>query len=96
LSRALAAGVAGAVIGLILGSAQWLVLRRQVRSAGWWIVVNWLGWMTSLGVAAGIVDLVGVLGSLLVVGVVSGAATGRLLAQFISSDAAHSRPASAR
>jgi hypothetical protein len=90
LSRALAAAVAGACVGLVLGGAQWLVLRRHVQSALWWIVVSWLGWMTSLSVGAGMVDLVGVLGSLLVVGVVSGVAMGWLLAQFVSGHAAPS------
>jgi len=29
---------AGAVLGVVVGLAQWLVLRRHVRTAGWWIV----------------------------------------------------------
>jgi len=34
----------GAMCGLILGVAQWLVLRRRARSAGWWIPANILSW----------------------------------------------------
>lgn len=36
--------VAGALCGLILGAAQWLVFRRQVQHAGWWVVANTIGW----------------------------------------------------
>jgi hypothetical protein len=32
------------LIGLALGGAQWLLLRRRVAGAGWWIVANLLGW----------------------------------------------------
>ncbi len=31
-------------IGLIIGFTQWLVLRRYVSQAGWWILVTALGW----------------------------------------------------
>lgn len=33
--------LAGAVIGLM----QWLVLRRQLTSAGWWILASTIGWL---------------------------------------------------
>jgi hypothetical protein len=29
--------------------AQWLVLRREVRWAGWWIIVSALAWTLALG-----------------------------------------------
>jgi hypothetical protein len=93
LSSALATGTAGAVAGIGLGSAQWLALRRHVRSAGWWIVASGLGWMISLSVSAAIVDEVGILISLLVAGLASGAATGSLLAYLLAIPA---RPDSAR
>lgn len=32
------------VLGLSTGITQWLVLRQEVRAAGWWIVVSALGW----------------------------------------------------
>ena len=32
--------VIGAVAGASLGIAQWLVLRRQVSRAGWWVLAN--------------------------------------------------------
>lgn len=32
------------LIGLALGAAQWLLLRRRVAGAGWWIVANLFGW----------------------------------------------------
>lgn len=32
------------LVGLTLGGAQWLLLRRRVAGAGWWIVANVAGW----------------------------------------------------
>jgi len=58
--------VAEALLGAAMGTLQWLVLRRQLRQAGWWIVVSSLGWT---------VALTGLTGELLV-GAVVGAVTG--------------------
>jgi hypothetical protein len=33
--------------GGIIGLAQWLVLRKRVPRAGWWILANVLGWGVS-------------------------------------------------
>jgi hypothetical protein len=32
------------VVGLVIGVAQWPVLRRRVRGAGWWIFISTLAW----------------------------------------------------
>ena len=32
------------VMGLAIGIAQWLLLRRRMARAGWWIAANALGW----------------------------------------------------
>jgi len=32
------------VIGLLIGLLQWLLLRRRLFRAGWWIVANLVGW----------------------------------------------------
>ena len=95
LSDTVAVGAAGAVVGAVLGSAQWLVLRRHVRSAARWIVASCLGWMAGLSLSAGTVDVLGIPLSLLAIGVVSGAATGSLLASLLSNDAVPSRHATA-
>lgn len=69
---ALAAGEfdAGFLSGLLLGTttgiAQWLILRRGVRWAGWWIPISAAGWSTGLSMAL----------ALLLAGVVAGAMTG--------------------
>lgn len=34
--------------GLILGAAQWLVLRRLAHLAGWWVVANSVAWLITL------------------------------------------------
>lgn len=44
----------GPVVGATLGTAQWLVLRGEIRWAGWWIVVNILAWTTGLTLLPGI------------------------------------------
>jgi hypothetical protein len=93
LSRAAAAAAAGAALGLGLGAAQWLVLRQQVRSAGWWMVASGFGWMIALSIGAGLLDLVGVLGSLLFIGVLSGALTGWLLLRLLSDTEVLAKPA---
>jgi hypothetical protein len=33
------------LFGLVLGVAQWLVLRRRVPQAGWWIAITIAGWI---------------------------------------------------
>jgi hypothetical protein len=43
----LAAGL-GLAAGPILGFGQWIVLRRRIERAGWWIVGNALGWMAAM------------------------------------------------
>jgi hypothetical protein len=39
----LAGPVGGAAIGAVFGAFQWLVLRRHVRRAGWWVPANSVG-----------------------------------------------------
>jgi hypothetical protein len=41
--------VSGFVLGATTGIAQWLVLSKEVRWAGWWIVVSTLAWTLALG-----------------------------------------------
>jgi hypothetical protein len=82
-SSALETGIAGAIAGISLGGAQWLVLRRQVRSAGWWIVVSGLGWMAGLSLSTALIDVGGILVSLLLAGIVVGGMTGMLLAYLL-------------
>jgi len=81
------AGVLTVVFLLSMGGAQWLVLRRHVGHAGWWIAASALAW--PLGVAVPVVGMalvpdgsaattmavVGVLSGLLM-GMVVGAVTG--------------------
>jgi hypothetical protein len=61
------------LVGAAMGTLQWLVLRRQLRQAGWWIVISILAWTVALTGLAGQV-LVGA-----VVGAVTGIALELLL-----------------
>jgi hypothetical protein len=36
--------VGGAVVGIAIGTAQWLILRERVHRSGWWVLANVLGW----------------------------------------------------
>lgn len=47
LIYALAAGM-GLVLGPLLGVPQWLVLRRHLSRAGWWVPANALAWMLGM------------------------------------------------
>jgi len=58
--------LAGVVLGAVVGSAQWIVLRTEVHLAGWWIIISALAWATGLGLFPGI----------LTSGVLPGAMTG--------------------
>ena len=58
--------IAGAVFGLTMGVAQWIVLRRWLKLASMWILLSIPGWT---------IGMVGILGTILV-GVVVGAVTG--------------------
>jgi len=42
---------AGLVIGAVTGAAQWFLLRKEVRWAGWWIAISALAWGTGLSLA---------------------------------------------
>lgn len=43
-----------AVNGVVHGLTQWFVLRRQLTSAGWWILASTIGWLAAgFGIAAG-------------------------------------------
>lgn len=45
-SYALAIG--GALLGAMLGAGQWVLLRREVSAAGWWVLASALGLILSL------------------------------------------------
>jgi hypothetical protein len=41
--------VGGAVLfGTVVGALQWLVLRRQVARAGWWVLASTVGWVVGM------------------------------------------------
>lgn len=58
--------VAGLVVGLTTGIAQWLILRHEVYWAGWWIIINVVGWTTGMALLPGF----------LLTGAMTGAITG--------------------
>ena len=56
----------GLVIGLSTGIAQWIILRRELHWAGWWIIFTVIGWTTGLTLVPGII----------LTGVIAGGLTG--------------------
>jgi hypothetical protein len=44
------AALMGLVLGLVLATPQWWVLRRQVERAGWWIAANTVAWSVGMAI----------------------------------------------
>ena len=64
--------LAGVITGLTLGTAQWWMLRNELRWAGWWIMINIVAWTTGFALIPGLI-LTGVLA-----GLIAGTALGLL------------------
>jgi len=84
-----AAGL-GLVAGAVLSFAQWLVLRREARGAGWWLPANMLAWLAGMPIIFWAIDaaqkgqplyqaLLLIAGCLLLVGLLVGAIHGAVL-----------------
>jgi hypothetical protein len=54
----------GLIVGLAMGIAGWLVLRQQVRWAGWWIMISVVGWTTGLALLPGFLSTGSMAGAL--------------------------------
>jgi hypothetical protein len=48
--------------GLVVGTAQWLVLQRQLRNAGKWVLINVVGWAMNVVILGGLDLALGGLG----------------------------------
>lgn len=66
------------MIAIFIGAVQWLLLRRHISRAGWWILANLIGW-NAASLIAGAGAMVGVLDSI-PMGISVGAVTGLALA----------------
>ncbi len=96
-----AGGAVGSVVaGAVLGTAQWLILRKRVQRSGWWVLASGLGWAVGwmvggvVGPVAGAVGAtwVGLVGGA-VVGAVYGALTGIALVLLLRRPIQPGRPA---
>jgi len=81
-------GVVGVAVGMVLfgvsvGIAQWLVLRRQVSSAGLWVLASTVGGgvVGVVAVFVGVFGIVAVVGALVAGGAITGGAMLWLLRQ---------------
>lgn len=61
--------LAGIIIGIATGTAQWLVLRSELYWAGWWIVMSIIAWTTGMALLPGV----------MLTGVMAGAISGLAL-----------------
>ncbi|NJC96039.1 MAG: hypothetical protein FIB03_06845 [Anaerolineae bacterium] len=69
------------VMGLAIGTAQWVLLQRRLARAGWWIAANILGWgLLGLTIPGNTLDQYG----LFTLGLVPACATAAMLALYIS------------
>ena len=76
------AALMGAVLGPILGLPQWLVLRRHVQKAGWWVLANAAAWalgMPVVFIGASSAPPGGFGLGVVVVGIVTGASAGAVV-----------------
>lgn len=65
--------LAGVILGCTVGTAQWLVLRREVQWNGWWLIINVVAWTTGMAL------LPGLLSTGAMIGAITGIALGLLL-----------------
>jgi hypothetical protein len=84
LTRLLQDFIGGAMLGPGVGLMQWLVLRRQVSRAGWWVLASTVGCGLGMAVMGAFEVVVGSIGTgfllgLLFGGAVLGAVTGGAL-----------------
>lgn len=45
---------AGPLVGVAAGIAQWILLRKEVNWAGWWVIISPLAWTTGLNIIPGL------------------------------------------
>jgi hypothetical protein len=80
LSAIASQGVFGAVVGASVGTMQWLVLRRKVSRAGWWVLASTLGMGVGFALVRAATPMVSrILGGGPLYGVVNGAVVGTLV-----------------
>jgi hypothetical protein len=60
---------------------QWLVLRRRIASAGWWVLASIVGWVIGIAVFLAVGWFVAWAVGFAVVGAITGGALVRLLRQ---------------
>lgn len=65
--------LAGVILGITTGTAQWLILRSEVYWAGWWIIINVVAWTTGMALLPGV----------MLTGVMAGVITGLAIALLI-------------
>lgn len=86
--------VAGLVGGILVGVAQWLVLRRQARRAGLWVLASPVAWILAIAAGGISFDLFGSLANpqriatplpvaWMVLGIMYGVTTGPILARLL-------------
>jgi len=56
--------LAGVLVGVTTGIAQWFVLRNELHWAGWWIVISIVGWITGIALLPGVM-LTGVMAGII-------------------------------
>jgi hypothetical protein len=66
------------VIGIGLGTAQWLVLRRRIDRAGWWILASGLGFAVIVPLNNALLGMMSEAANAAVTGAVAGAVAGLL------------------
>jgi hypothetical protein len=56
--------ITGLVVGLAMGFAGWLVLRKELHWSGWWVMLSVVGWTTGLALLPGFLSTGAMAGAL--------------------------------
>jgi hypothetical protein len=70
----LLSGLMGLGLGVMLGTAQWLVLKNYVKRAVWWIPANAVAWLVGMVIIFASIDFLMLLSSPLLIALSSGLA----------------------
>lgn len=55
---------AGVILGVTVGTAQWLILRKEFHWHGWWIIINVVAWTTGMALLPGLLSTGAMIGAI--------------------------------
>jgi len=84
-------GAGFAALGLVVGLAQWWVLRIHLKRAGWWVLISAVGWfvggLAAWGIGLRLIEFAKIIADYAILGTIVGASTGAALLLLIKEPA---------